>query len=112
MPGAALAAGTHNPATATRVAARSHQRLDTNRLAAVRREHPAKALFQLDLGLPAEDLLCAGDVGLALLGIVDRQRLVHDLARRTGHLQNCLRQLEDRELARVAEIDREMLPTL
>src|SRR6476661_3884354 len=119
MPGAAVAAatptpaaGTHNPAAPARVAATRRQRLDTNRLVTVRREHPAQALFQLDLGLPAEDLPCARDIRLAYLGVVHRQRLVHDLARRSRQLDDRLRELEDRELARVAEIDGQVLPAL
>ena len=38
-----------------------------------------QALAQRHRGLPAEDLLGQRDVGLALLGVVGRQRLVDDL---------------------------------
>jgi hypothetical protein len=37
-------------------------------------------LFELDFGLPTEHLLGAGDVGLADLRVVDRQRFEDDLA--------------------------------
>ena len=40
-----------------------------------------EALAEVDGGLPAEQLAGLGDVGLALRGVVDRQRLEHDLAR-------------------------------
>ena len=44
----------------------------------------AQAVLEGDLRRPAEDLRRARDVRLAHLGVVDGQRLVHDLARRTG----------------------------
>src|SRR6266508_728877 len=101
----AVAAGTQKPAAAARVAARTHPRLDTYRLPAVRREQAPQSLLELDLRLPAEDLAGARDVRLPHLGIVDRQRLVHDLALRARELEDALRQLQDRELLRVADVD-------
>src|SRR5262245_25619779 len=74
-----------------------------------RRQHPAQALLELDLGLPAEQLLRAGDVGLADLRVVDGQRLEDDLALRVRHAKHGLGELEDRELSRVAEVDRQVL---
>jgi hypothetical protein len=46
---------------------------------------------------------------LADLRIVHGQRLEDDLALRPGHLQHRLGELENRELARVAEVDRVVL---
>src|SRR5690242_19255785 len=108
----AFAAGTARPAATARVAAKTHNGLDTDGLAPVGREHSPQAFFELDLGLPVEHLAGAGDVGLAHLRVVDRQRLENDLARRTGHLDDVLRELEDRELTRVADVDGQMLLAL
>ena len=47
-----------------------------------------------------------GDVGLAQRRIVVRQRHVDDLGRRAGELEHQLGQLADRELVRVADVDR------
>src|SRR5580765_3364320 len=112
MFGEAVAAGTTRPAAATRIAAQTPNRSDTGRLPPVRRQHPAQSLLQLDLGFPAEQLPGASDVGLAYLGIVDRQCLEDDLALRVRHLEEVLRELEDRELARVADVDGEVLTAL
>src|ERR671933_215039 len=98
----APAAGTARPATTATTAAASATRLHTYRLPTERRDHPAQTLVELDLRLPPEDRLRAGDVGLALLRIVDRQRLVDDLALRAGDAQDLLGELVERELARVA----------
>src|SRR5918911_2069436 len=87
-------AGTARPATATAAAAASATRLHTYRLPTERREHAAQTFVEVDLRLPAEDLLRPGDVGLALLRVVDRQRLVDDLARRAGDLEHLLRELD------------------
>src|SRR5919201_4339140 len=111
MCGAAGAAGTERPAAA-RVAARTHQRLYTYRLATVGGQHAAQTLLELDLGLPAEHLARARDVRLPYLGIVHRQRLVDDLALRASDPEDGLRELEDGELVRVAEVDRQMLTAL
>ena len=61
---------------------------------------------QRDRGLPAEQRPGPGDVGLALGRIVLRQRPAHELRGRAGHRQHLLGQLQDGELARVAEVDR------
>src|SRR5256714_15336334 len=105
----ALAAGaTTRAATA---AARTAV-LDTHGLPAEGREHPSEPLLQLDLRLPAEHVLGPRDVRLADLGVVDRERLVHDLARRPRHAEHGLGELVEGELARVPDVDRQMLVAL
>src|SRR2546423_12187846 len=99
----ALAAGAAKRTTAQ--AARNA--LHTDGLPAEGREHPSEPLLQLDLRLPAENLLRPGDVRLANLGIVDRERLVDDLARRAGDAEDGLGELVERELARVPDVHRQ-----
>ena len=70
---------------------------------AVRVERPRAASI---VRLPAEQVAGQGDVGPALGRVVDRQRLEHDLRRRAGDLEHELGQLEHRELAGVADVDR------
>src|SRR6476659_7936062 len=72
-------------------------------------DEPPEPLLEGHLRLPAEHLLRARDVRLAHLGIVDRERLENDLARRARRAQHELRELDQRELAGVAEVDREVL---
>src|SRR5690348_6449808 len=67
------------------------------------RQHAPQPLLELDLGLPAQHLPGSGDVGLANLWIVYGQRLVDDLTLRRRDSDNCLRELENRKLVRVAE---------
>src|SRR5919197_2529615 len=76
------------------------------------RQQPPEPLLELHFRLPAQHLPGAGDVGLANLWIVHGQRLVHDLALRRCDSDNCLRELQDRKLLGVAEVDRQVLPTL
>src|SRR5947209_3727624 len=108
----ALAAGTARPAATRSTAARPPRLLHTNRLSSEGGDHAPEPLLELDLGFPAEHLLRARDVGLPLLRIVDRQRLEDDLARRAGDLELLLRQLEQRELLRVADVHRHVLAAL
>src|SRR5919202_4924133 len=108
----APAAGTATRTTAATAAAARAMRLHTYRLPTERLEHPAQALVEIDLGLPAEDLLRAGDVGLAHLRVVDRQGLVDDLALRAGDAQDLLGQLVERELVRVADVHGQVLARL
>src|SRR4249919_3195605 len=93
------AAGTHKPAATKTIAAATPIRLGNDRLPSETREHAAKPFLQLDLRLPPEQLAGPGDVGLPDLGIVDRQRLVDDLALRAGDAENGLGQLVEGELA-------------
>src|SRR5262249_45447026 len=72
-------------------------------------DQPPEAVLERHLRLPAENLLRARDVRLAHLGIVHRQRLEDDLARRPRHAQHEVGELDQRELARVAEVDGEVL---
>src|SRR5256885_8751196 len=104
----ALAAG----ATRRTAAHAARSALHTDGLPAEGREHPSEPLLQLDLRLPAENLLRPRDVRLADLGIVDRKRLVDDLARRAGHAEHGLRELVERELARVPDVHRQVLAAL
>src|ERR671938_1424375 len=106
----APAAGTASPATAATAAAASAMRLHTYRLPAERLEHPPQALVELDLRLPAEDLLRPRDVGLAHLRVVDRKRLVDHVTPRARHPEHRLGELVERELARVADVHRQGVP--
>src|SRR6266540_2448759 len=108
----AVAEGTARRAARTSMAAVTPTRLGTNGLPSERSEHAPQALLQRDLRLPAEDLLRARDVRLALLRVVHRQGLVDDLARRARHAQHEIGELEQRELLRVAEVDRQVLARL
>src|SRR5205085_7654796 len=104
----ALAAG-----AAIRTAAQTATKaLHTDGFPAEGREHPSEPLLQLDLRLPAEHLLGPRDVRLADLGIVDRERLVDDLARRAGDTEHRLGELVERELARVPDVHRQVLAAL
>src|SRR4051794_1199749 len=69
-------------------------------------ERPPEPLPQLDLRLPAEDLASERDVRLADLRVVGRQRLVDDLRSGPGDLDHGLRELEQRELVGIADVDR------
>src|SRR6187431_2903279 len=116
MWGLAVAAGTpsprtnrQSPAAAARPAAETRQGLHTDRRPS---QHAPEPVLERDLRFPAEQLPCTGDVGLANLGVVDRQRLEHDLAARAGDHEHGLRQLEDGELPRVADVDGEVLAAL
>jgi hypothetical protein len=71
-----------------------------------------KTLAQRHLRRPAEQLLSQRDVRPALLGIVDRQRLVHDLRARSRQLLHGLRQFEQRELIGIADVHRVVMPGL
>src|SRR5215510_3322249 len=61
---------------------------------------------EVDLGTPAEDLVRELDVGSPPCGVVDRERLVHDLGARPGDLEHPPGELEDRELVRVPDVHR------
>src|SRR6187200_3193053 len=101
-----------NIETATARATATAAALRTRRVSLERPQSAAQPLVQLDLRLPAEDLARARDVRLAHLRVVDRQRLVEDLARRAGRREDRLRELEDRVLARVADVHRQVLAGL
>src|SRR4249919_2666245 len=78
-------------------------------LVAERGDGPPQAVVELDLGLPAEDLLRARDVGLPHLRVVDGERLVHDRARRARDAEDGLGELEQGPLLGVPDVDRKML---
>src|SRR6185295_3493575 len=69
-------------------------------------DRPAQPFLDRQRGLPVEQAAGSGDVGLAHLGVVDGQRPVDDLALRPADLENETGELEQGELARVAEVDR------
>src|SRR5688572_7956244 len=75
-------------------------------------QRAAEPFAQLDLGLPAELLARERDVGPAHLRIVGRERLVDDRRARAGDLDDLLGELEQRELVRIADIDRVVQPGL
>src|SRR4051794_3223806 len=87
-------------------------RLDPKWLPSEARQHPPEPLFELDFRLPAEHLPGSGDVGLANLRIVHGQGLVDDLTLRRCDPDNCLCELENRKLPRVADVDRQVLAAL
>src|SRR5215213_6866226 len=72
----------------------------------------AQPLVETHLGLPCEYLLCACDVGLADLGVVDGQRLVDDRAAAAPDLEDLLGQLEQGELLWVADVHGQVLAAL
>src|SRR5207244_13368984 len=57
-------------------------------------DEPPQPVLERYLRLPAEHLAGAGDVRLAHLRVVDRQRLEDDLARRARHPQDELGQFD------------------
>src|SRR5271156_409893 len=67
-----------------------------------------QAGFEIDSWFPAKKLASFRYVGTALLGIILRQRLVADFAFRSRHFNYALRAFENRELVRVADVNRQM----
>src|ERR1022692_3961133 len=65
-----------------------------------------EAILEADRGLPSEQCFGLFDVRLTLLRIIARQGLVADLRRPTHLAQDFLRELQDCELVRIADIDR------
>src|SRR4029077_8885780 len=55
---------------------------------------------------PVQEGTRAGDIGTPLLGIVFRKRLVGNLAAARAELADQVRQLEDRDLGGISNIDR------
>src|SRR5881296_3782734 len=102
--------GAAMPATAARLTtARTRAFLNTNRLLRQGIQDSAQAVLERHFGLPRQNLARSGDVGLADLGIVDGERFENDLARRAAHAEDDPRELEQRVLAGVAEVHRQML---
>src|SRR2546423_3736527 len=64
-----------------------------------------QTLSQRHLRAPAEQLARERDVGLALPGVIDRERLEDDLGAGAGNLLDRLCQLEQRELVGIADVD-------
>src|SRR4051794_11441835 len=89
-------------------AARSAIRVtsDGDRFPPERLQPAPQPFLEVDLGVPAEDLPGARDVGPAHLRIVGGKRLEDELAARAGDADHGLRQLEHRHLViRVAQVD-------
>src|SRR5512141_885678 len=86
--------------------------LDAKWLPPEARQHAPQPLLELDFRLPAQHLPGSGDVGLANLWVVDRKRLVDDLALRRRDFDDCLRKLQNRKLFGVAEVDGQVLAAL
>src|SRR5689334_4599671 len=105
----ACAAGTLRAAARKKIAAKTPKRLRNDRLPSGAGQHALQAFLELGLRLPAEELLRAGDVGLADLWVVDRQRLVDDLALRARDAQHRFRELIQGELTRIADVHRQVL---
>src|SRR2546423_14551831 len=99
--------------TATRVVAsvKTISFLDMNSLSLpfLRGQHSAQPFFQWNFRLPAEHLAGARDVGLTHLRVVDGECFEHDLALGRGNADDGLCELEQAELGRIPEIDREVL---
>src|SRR4051795_6362297 len=108
----ACAAGTARPAATRTIAAATPIRLRNDRLPSETRKHASQPLFQLNLGLPAEQLARAGDVRLPDLRVVHRQSLVHELALRAGDPEDDLGELVECELGGVADVHGQMLTGL
>src|SRR3954465_12591671 len=72
-------------------------------------QHSPEPLLEVDFRLPAELLAGARDVGLTHLRIVDWKCFEHDLALGRGNADDGLCELEQAELGRIPEIDREVL---
>src|SRR3954453_14484050 len=107
----AAPSGTSVIARATATTSDERRSLDTKRfrLSSERVEQAAKSLLEAYLGLPPQYLARPRDVGLAHLGVVDRQRLEDDLAGSARRLDHGLGQLQQRHLLRVADVDRQVL---
>src|SRR5947209_3629546 len=65
-----------------------------------------EAFLELDRGLPTQAGAGQRDIGLALLGIIGRERLLPETAPASGLCNDFLGKLPDRELVGVAEVDR------
>src|SRR5436309_11892085 len=101
--------GTARPAAVRATAAITTTRLHTHGLRSQACDRPPKAVLERDLRLPAQQLAGPADLRLADLRVVLGQSLEHDLALRARHLEHDVRQLEEGELLRIAEVDRQML---
>src|SRR4051794_20229870 len=75
-------------------------------------DRAGQPLPQRDLRLPVKQRPRPRDVGLADLRIVGGQRTEDDLRRRPRQLEDRLRKLEQRELVRVADVHRLVMPGL
>ena len=65
-----------------------------------------QTFFERNPRFPTKQFLCPRDVGLTLLGIVLRQRTMDDARARTGQARSPAGEFHDRELGRIADIDR------
>ncbi|CAI8691167.1 hypothetical protein EMIT0111MI5_110083 [Burkholderia sp. IT-111MI5] len=67
---------------------------------------PPEPRFEPDRRLPVEVGACEADIGATLCRIILRQRTEYEPRRRARQAQNDLRKFADRDLVRIAEIDR------
>src|SRR5580698_4451007 len=65
--------------------------------------------FEVDLRFPSQQGSCLCYIGLALLGVILRQRFVAKFAFRAGYRKHALGASENRELSGISDIDRQML---
>jgi hypothetical protein len=68
-------------------------------------DHEGKTLTEGDLRLPSKELLGAGDVGLALVGVILGVFTELDLCVRVNGVLDNLGQLQHGELARVTQVE-------
>src|ERR671934_2099074 len=83
--------------------------MDSLSLPFLRGQHSAQPLFKWNFRFPAEYLAGARDVGLTHLRVVDRECFEHDFTLRRGDSDHGLGELEQGQLGRIAEVDRQVL---
>src|SRR5947208_3438883 len=83
--------------------------MDSLSLPFLRGQQSAQPLFEWNCRLPAEHLPGARDVGLTNLRVVDWQCFVHDFALRRSHTDDSLCEVQQAQLRRVPEVDRQVL---
>src|SRR5262245_47183869 len=84
----------------------SNRRPGGGDLAAEVIEGPLQTVMPVNVGFPAEQLAGPGDVGLANFRVILGQRFEHELRSAAGVGKDLAGEFEDRNLVRVAEVDR------
>ena len=67
-------------------------------------DRATEGILKLYVRLPVQERARPTDIGSSDFGIIGRQRVMGDVARRTGKFQYQLRDLQDGQLARVPDI--------